>query len=192
MRVAWVFCTGLASLALAGCLRDPAVTSAGSVRSGAWWLATQTDRVTGETQPRATVTGLASNSYVDNPQPASLQMSCFDGKPLVRIGFEFKVGSDPNSVLGYRFDDKPGRDNVEGVRFLAMDRTVVIEEPAAVAQFVRDMRGSSTVYIRIRSITNGMSTVEFKIDGTEAAIDAAFRQCPVNENPPSAARRRVS
>jgi hypothetical protein len=185
-----------ASLALGGCItRDPYVTTAGETRSGEWRVATQPDRITGYPLPSARVTAMASNSYVDNPKPVVMQLTCFDGKPLVRFAFAFKIGSDANTSLGYRFDDKPGRDNISGARFLQEHRTVVIENKPDVLQFVADLRGSQSLYVRISSITQGRSTAEFKLDGSEAALDAAFAGCPLTPDPPPQAampRRRVS
>ena len=96
-------------------------------------------------------------------------------------------------MLGYRFDEKPGRDNIPGARFLQQHQTVVIEERADVAQFVADMRGAKSLYVRVRSITEGRSTAEFKLEGSEAALDAAFVGCPPTPDPPATSpRRRVS
>lgn len=185
------------ALALAGCFgRDAYVTSANEAKVGAWQISRQPDRITGAPLPSAFVPTMASNTYSDNPKPAGMQLTCFDGKPLVRFAFEFKIGSDVNTFLGYRFDEKPGRDSIPGARFLQEHRTVVIEEAADVAQFVADMRGSKLLYVRIRSITEGRTTAEFKLDGSEQAIQAAFADCPMKVPPQPATaiakRRRVS
>ena len=186
----------LLALTLGGCLaRDPYVTTANEVTSGAWRISRQPDRITGTTLPSASIATMASNAHSENPKPAHMQLTCFDGKPLVRFAFEFKVGSDVNSFLGYRFDDKPGRDSIPGARFLQEHRTVVIEDTADVAQFVGDMRGSRVLFIRIRSISDGRTTAEFKLDGSEAALQAAFADCPMTVPPPvatAAKRKRVS
>ena len=42
---------------------------------------------------------------------------CFEDRPMVRFAFDFKVGSNRNSTLGYRFDEKPGHET--SARFLA-------------------------------------------------------------------------
>ena len=125
----------------------------------------------------------ASNSFADYAQPASMQLTCFDGKPMVRFAFEFKVGTDPNSTLGYRFDEKPGHDNI-AARFLQEYRTVVIEDRAAVTTFANELATSGTLVIRIRSLAAGRTTAEFKLDGAPAAIEAAFAGCPLTAPPP--------
>ncbi|MES2752622.1 MAG: hypothetical protein V4661_14735 [Pseudomonadota bacterium] len=170
---------------LGGCAgRDPYVAAPASTPSGNWKIERQIDRITGVPVPAAiNVIDNASNSFADRPRPASMQLTCFDGKPLVRFAFEFKVGSDTNSILGYRFDEKPGRDNVGGVRFLQEHKTVVIEDRAAVATFVGDLNGSNTLLIRIRSLNAGRTTAEFKLDGSPAAIEAAFAGCPPTPPP---------
>lgn len=184
---------GLVGGLLGGCARDPYVTSDGEFTSGDWRISQQKDRVTGANLPSAALMAQASNTYNDFPKPSMMQMTCFDGKPLVRFSFEWKIGANANSTLGYRFDDKPGRDNVPGVRFLQDDRMVVIEETSDVVQFVNDLRGSRLLYLRIRSITQGRTSVEYKLDGSGAAVRAAFADCPLPAvAPASPATKRVS
>jgi len=186
----WFALPGIAA-ALAGCLgRDPYVTSANETQVGAWRISRQPDRVTGAPLPSAGIATMASNTYSDVPKPGHMQLTCFDGKPLVRFAFEFKIGSDVNTFLGYRFDEKPGRDSIPGARFLQEHRTVVIEEMSDVAQFVSDMRGSRVLYVRIRSITEGRTTAEFKLDGSEQALQAAFADCPMTAPQPVATTKR--
>ena len=180
-------------LALSGCSRDPYVTSAGEFTSGDWRISQQKDRITDNRLPSAALMAQASNTYIDFPKPSMMQLTCFDGKPLVRFAFEWKIGRDANSTLGYRFDDKPGRDNVAGVRFMQDDKMVVIEAPADVAQFVGDLRGSRLLYLRVRSITHGRTTAEYKLDGSDAAVQSAFADCPLPVVPPVAlAKKRMS
>ncbi|MDB5520797.1 MAG: hypothetical protein JWQ82_394 [Tardiphaga sp.] len=175
------------AMTLGGCVnRDPYVTSSGEVMSGEWRIARQLDRVTGAQLPSAGIIALASNTYEDYPKPSLMQLTCFDGKPLVRFAFGWKIGADVNTTLGYRFDDKPGRDNIDGVRFMQDERMVVIEETPAVVRFVNDLRGARVLYLRIRSITQGRTTAEYKLDGSEPAIQAAFADCPLPAPAPSA------
>jgi len=44
----------------------------------------------------------SSHSGEDYAKPAQLQLTCFERNPVVRFSFEFKIGSDKNSALGYR------------------------------------------------------------------------------------------
>jgi hypothetical protein len=166
------------ALMLCACLRDPYVSpTASTVPSGHWRIEQQADRVTGAPINSAYVTAMASNSGAAFTQPASLTLACFMDKPVVKIGFEFKVGTNLNSFLGYRFDEKPGHEI--GGRFLQNSSSVVIEDPAEVAQFVGELATSSVLYVRIRSLNAGRSTAEFKVDGAPAAIASALAGCPV-------------
>jgi hypothetical protein len=166
------------ALPFAGCARDPYVSTVTTVPAGSWRIERQTDRVTGKPVNSAFVnTRSSSNASVAFPHPATLQLSCFLDRPVVRFVFEFKIGTNLNSFLGYRFDEKPGHEI--GARFVQDSTAVMIEEPADVAQFVSDLTTSNTLYIRIRSLNAGRSSAEFKVDGAPEAIAAAFAGCPV-------------
>ena len=178
--VAWV----MLALLLGACSgRDPLVFSQQVKDSGNWQIEKTVDRVTGQPVASALLKTRASNSAVQFPQPAMMQLTCFDKTPLVRFSFEFKIGSDKNSILGYRFDEKPGRDNVES-RILIGYTVMVIEDPAEVYRFVQDLASSSTLVVRIRSLNAGRTVADFKLDGVQQAIEAGFAGCPVVEPPP--------
>jgi hypothetical protein len=176
--VRWIALAGMASLLSAGA--DPYVsTTANTVSSGEWKIERQADRVTGSAIASALLRTITSSHSQDAfAHPAQLQLTCFERNPVVRFSFEFKIGSDKNSALGYRFDDKPGRDNVES-RILIGYTVLVIEDKAAVAQFVDELVNSSTLYVRIRSLNSGRTTAEFRVAGAAAAVQAALAECPV-------------
>jgi hypothetical protein len=174
------------ALLLCACARDPYVSQAGAVPSGNWRIERQPDRVTGTAISSAfLVTRTSSSAAALYPQTASLQLSCFMDQPLIKFNFENKVGTNLNSFLGYRFDEKPGHEI--GARFLADSATVVIEDKAEVAQFVSELATSNVLYVRTRSLNAARTTAEFKLDGAPAAIDAAFAGCPVT--PPASPQR---
>jgi hypothetical protein len=173
----------LVVLSLGGCLRDSYVSTSSIVRSGDWRIERQYDRIANGPISSALLTTMASNSAVAFPQPAQLQLSCFINNPVVSFRFQFKVGTNYNSFIGYRFDEKPGHEI--GGHFMASAMTVAIEEPAEVAQFVSELASSDVLYIRIRSFSAGRTTAEFKVAGASAAIASAFATCPVK--PPAAA-----
>ena len=178
--VAWV----MLALLLGACSgRDPLVFSELNKESGNWTIEKTVDRVTGAEISSALLKTRASNSAVSFPQPAMMQLTCFDRTPLVRFSFEFKIGSDKNSILGYRFDEKPGRDNVES-RILIGYTVIVIEDPAEVYRFVQDLATSNNLVVRIRSLNAGRTVADFKLDGAQAAVEAGFAGCPVVEPPP--------
>jgi hypothetical protein len=183
----WLALVG-AVLLLGGCAaRDPYVVGATTVSSGEWKIERQVDRVTGNNITSASLfTRNSSHSAVDFAKPAHMQLICFEGKPVVRFSFDFKIGSDKNSMLGYRFDDKPGHDNVES-RVLIGYTVIVIEDKTAVAQFVDELLSSNQLYLRIRSLNAGRTTAEFRVGGAAAAVQAGFAECPVT--PPSGQKR---
>ena len=183
--VGWVGIV-VAGALLGGCARDPYVTGDGETRSGGWYIARQIDRVTDAELPSAAVFGYASNSFVTFPKASQFQITCFDGRPLVRFSFPFKIGNDRESVFGYRFDDRPGHANVEA-RIVKDRQIIVIEEPAALATFLSELPGSRTLYIRIRSLLAGRTSAEYVLEGSDAAINAAFANCPmpVPQAPPA-------
>ncbi len=170
---------GLAAPLGACATRDPFVTSANAIASGNWKIEQQADKITGAPLGSAQLTTTVSSNSADTKvRSAMLQLTCFDKTPVVRISFEFKVGSDKNTIVGYRFDDKPGRDNIES-RILSDHTIVVIEDGAEVKRFLADMPDASKLVIRIRSLNAGRTTAEFKLDGAPAAIEAAYKDCPV-------------
>ncbi|MBS0531032.1 MAG: hypothetical protein JSS22_16805 [Proteobacteria bacterium] len=175
--------------ALGGCARDPYVTASGETTSGNWQIAHQADRITGAELPSASIRAPASNTYVDFPKPSMMQITCFEKAPLVRFAFEFKIGPDKNTVLGYRFDDKPGHDNVES-RVLMGEGAIVIDKPAAVAQFINELGGARKLYVRIRSLNLGRTTAEYPLEGSATAMQAALAGCPLQAAEP--AKKRTS
>ena len=176
------------ALLLSACAgRDPYVSNAAAVPSGNWQIDRQVDRITGAPLSSAMLmTNRSSNSAVDFPHPAGLQLTCFKDEPIVRLSFDFKVGSNRNAFLGYRFDDKPGRE--VDARFLQNFTTVVIEEKADVAQFVSELATSEILYVRIRSLNFGRTTAEFRLNGAPAAIEAGYAGCSLSTDKPP--RRR--
>ncbi len=176
---------------LSACLTpDPYVANPATTTSGNWKIEKQIDRITGVPVPSAIlIIDNASNSFAEYAKLASMQLTCFEGKPMVRFAFEFKVGTDPNSFLGYRFDEKPGHDNI-AARFLQEYRTVVIEDRTAVTTFANELATSSVLVIRIRSLAAGRTTAEFKLDGAPAAIAAEFTGCPLPPPAPPQAEKK--
>lgn len=168
--------------------RDPYVTSANTTPSGNWKIERQTDRITGTPLASAQlVTETSSNSADPKVRPAMLQLTCFDQYPVVRLSFGFKVGTGQNTIVGYRFDQQPGHDNVPS-RIIGEHRIVMIEEKTEVARFVRELSQAGSLVVRIRSLNAGRTTAEFKLDGAAAAIEAAFAGCPVTAQPPPRSR----
>jgi hypothetical protein len=173
------------ALPLSGCLRDPYVSTSSVVTSGQWKIDRMTDRVAGAPISSASVTAMASNAAEPFPQLSFMQLSCFINSPVISFKFPFKVGSERNSFLGYRFDENPGHET--NARFVASASTVIIEDDKEVAEFARELATAKVLYIRIRSFNAGRTAAEFKVDGASAAIAAAYATCPVK--PPAPAQR---
>ena len=172
----------VAGVILGGCARDPFVTERDETYAGEWLISHQIDRITGAELPSAYVFAEASNSNVDFPRVSSLLLTCIDGAPLIRFAFDFKIGSNRNTVLGYRFDGKPGHDDV-GSRVVRGNQIIVIEDRAEIATFVSELAGAKTLYVRIRSINGGRTAVEYPLEGSTAAIRAAFSKCDMPKPP---------
>jgi hypothetical protein len=101
------------------------------------------------------------------------------------VGWGIRLCIDVNSILGYRFDDKPGHDNVPS-RILLSYNVIVIEDRNEVARFVSELATSKILAVRIRSINAGRTTAEFPVDGAKGAIDAVLPHCPPAAEPPRA------
>lgn len=172
----------LSASALAGCVTHSAV------RSGSWLIDQSPDHITGTPVGGAyTMAWGATNSANPSLYMASLQLTCFENRPIAKIAFQVKIGSDRNTSFGYRFDDKPGHDAVES-RVLLGSKVLVIEDAAALRPFVEELRDSRKLFVRIRSLNAGTSAVELHVDGAGPAIDAAYAACPL----PAPQGRRTS
>lgn len=166
------------NLVLSGCVtaRDPVVVSNAALKPiGNWRVERQIDRITGAPITSAFLTARSSHSSAPYPLQAVIQLSCFKGDPLVRFGFDVKVGSNRNSEFMYRFDTKPGREGE--ARFLQNFRNVVIEDKDEVVHFLKEMSKSELLYIRIRSLNAGRTSAEFRLNGAETAIETAIGDC---------------
>ena len=168
----------MALLTLSACAgaRDPAVAPGNTTQAGNWQIEKQIDRVTGVPLESALVVTSSSHSSEPFPKKATLQLACFNKKPLVRFSFETKVATTYSNEFGYRFDDRPGHQIAAG--FLGNDKVAVIENGADVAQFLDELKDARTLYLRIRSLGFGRTTAEFNVEGAAAAIAATTAHCP--------------
>lgn len=164
---------------LGGCV------TAATPDAGAWKIERGHDRILGKPAAFALLNARSTNVRQQDLrypyhqlQLGSLQLTCFDNAPVVRLEFNHRIGSNRTATLSYRFDDKPGRD--AQARFLPTYKIAVIENRGEVARFVEQLRLSNTLYVRIASHVAGSSTVEFQLKGASAAIDAVFQSCPVD------------
>ena len=137
----------------------------------------QTDRITGAPISSSALAAKSSRQHEVFPKSALLQLMCFKEGPVARFAFEVKVGSARNSEFGYRFDEKPGRQI--NPRFVDDYRSAIIDRPDELRAFIADLQTSQTLYVLIRSLNVGRTSVEFKLDGAQAAVAAAYASCPI-------------
>ena len=160
---------------------------------GEWKIEQRADRVADQPVQSAMLSTKSRNAKATNqnpakPQLASLQLLCFDGDPVVRLFFTHDVGSDRNSRLTYKFNDKPAvRPNA---RILQDFQTVMIEDQKDVAAFAGGLRDARTLDVTVSALISGQTIAEFNVEGGAAAIDASYKTCPVPAAPAPRVRGR--
>lgn len=185
MRILLSFCQALFLAACAGTAPQP---SANAPNAGLWKIDQRFDRITGQPAPTAMVGKPVVDPKTLVFHQALLQLMCFEGAPIVRFAFDFNIGSAKSTTLSYRFDDKPGHPNVKA-KFIGRDaKVIIIEERAAVAQFVEELATSNVLSVRIASLTRGRTNVDFPVAGAPAAIEASYAACPIGKDKPRAPR----
>jgi hypothetical protein len=165
-------------LCVTGCAgaRQAAVPSS---NTGLWKIDQRYDRITGTLAPTAMLRKQVVDPYTLVFHEAMLQLICFNGAPVVRFAFDFNIGSANSTTLSYRFDDKPGHPNVKAKLIGRGIKVLLIEERAAVAQFVNELATSNVLYLRIASMTAGRTNLDFRVTGAAAAIEASYAVCPI-------------
>jgi hypothetical protein len=167
-----------ATALLAACAGQNSFVNPGRVPVGQWTIERNIDRVTGAPVSNSILPTLrVVNGDNPFPPPAKMQLICFKERPAIFISFDFKIGSTRNAEVGYRFDEKPGHE--PRVRIVNDYKSLIIEDPKEVAQFVNEMTTSDTLYVRIRALNAARTSAEFKVAGAPAAIAAAYAGCPL-------------
>jgi hypothetical protein len=154
----------------------------GTPLAGEWKVEQRADRVADKPVQSAVLIARSRNANASvqspvTPQLASLQLLCFDGDPVVRFHFTVDVGSNRNSRLTYKVNNSPARR--PNARILQDFQTIMIEDKKDVAQFATDLRGARRLDVTVTALVNGMTVVDFNVEGAPAAIDAAFATCPL-------------
>lgn len=173
---------------LPGCLAGAAILLAacghsnyahpGLVPVGKWTIEQNIDPITNAPVSDSILPTMhVANSNVPFPPPAKMQLMCFKQRPTVFVSFGIKIGSSRNAEVGYRFDEKPGHEPT--VRIVDDYKSLIIEDPKEVAQFVNELATSDTLVLRIRSLNAGRTSAEFKVAGAPDAIAAAYVNCPL-------------
>jgi hypothetical protein len=149
----------------------------GSTQSvGNWRIERSIDRISGAPAARVYLEKKALNAQGKFDQ-AILQLACFDGRPIVRIGFSFRIGTNRNATVEYRFDANPGRKAYAEI--LTDHRTIVIEEKGELAQFVGELASAVVLLVRVISLSDPRTEVQFQVAGAQPAIEAAYAACPL-------------
>lgn len=172
----------VAAALLGGCALDPFVTILGETYTGYagnWLIEDNIDPITGTSVPSARILTIRSSSASLDlfAKPATMQLTCSGTDPVIKFAYDFRIGSSLNSIFGYRFDERPGRDTINA-RFLLHAKSVVIEDRATVAQFIKDMEGATKLVVRTRSFNAGRSVTEFDVSASVLPVQKAFAGCP--------------
>ncbi len=188
---------------LTGCSRDPFVndiyTRPTDNRFGNWRIDRQIDRITGKPISSAEMRAIkTSTSEEDNniyiARNALLELQCFRDVPTARFVFNYYIGTERNSTLGWRFDDKPGQEGE--ARILRDYKTLIIDQPGEMKTFLEQMVTSRILYVRIRSLNGPRTSAEFALEGSAEAVRSAFADCPFPEPepppPPRTKRKRTT
>ncbi len=142
--------TGLVLL-LASLLAACAAGGGGTVQSaGNWTIERNIDRITGAPAARVYVRTMVLNRRGELDWIV-LQLGCFDGKPIARIGFHARIGTQRNAIVQYRFDRNPGRQ--ASAEILTDHRTVVIEAKDELARFIGELATANVLLVRVASLT---------------------------------------
>lgn len=154
--------------------QSPAVERVQS--TGLWQLRPQVDRISGEQKTLANLmTPKARQQSHKRSITAGLSIFCSSGKPKVAILFVGLVSSRATVDFAYRIDSNPGRQLV--VHASSDRRGLELTDERHVAEFLRQLRPSSTLFVRVDSPRIGLSEAEFSTASAAAAIDAALGKC---------------
>jgi hypothetical protein len=178
------FALGLCALGLCACASGNIGTPLAG--GGEWKIEQRADRIADQPVQSAMLATRSRNANVTkqnptNPQMASLQLLCFDGDPVVRFHFSHDVGSDRNSRLSYKLNNKPAVK--PNARILQDFQTVMIEDKKDVAVFAAGLRDAKTLDITVTGLINGYTVAEFNVEGGAAAVEASYKTCPVPAAP---------
>ncbi|NWG23466.1 MAG: hypothetical protein HXY30_03440 [Pseudorhodoplanes sp.] len=180
MRVASIIVLALSVAACAtgdGALTTAAAPPSDKPDTGQWKFERRVDPITREPAAVAYLEVSKFDTRAFRTEAGQLQLMCFRNKPVVRLRFTLKVGSDKTAALAYRFDEKPGRDIK--ARFFARQKAIVVEDDAEVANFAADLATSETLYLRVSSLTASSFSAKFPVHGGSHAIAQAYADCPL-------------
>jgi hypothetical protein len=152
----------------------------GSTQSaGHWNIERRIDRISGTPTARVYVRKMVLNRRGELDWE-TFQIGCFNGRPIARVAFHARVGTNRNAIFEYRFDANPGHKPYAEI--LTDHRTVVIEEKGELARFLGELATANVLLVRVSSLTGPPTEVVFQVAGAPAAIEAAYAACPVERS----------
>jgi hypothetical protein len=172
----------LLALSLCGCGADGSTGPS----AGNWAIGQQIDRISGSRATRAQLSAFTVSGNRQHMGLAYISLLCFDGKPIVRLSYPFRVGANSSAIVEYRFDKNPGRKAT--VRFMPDFRTIVIDDRAEVAQVAEGLATSAVLYVRVSSLHVGRAEAEFRVPGGGVATEATYAECPLRRTSGTAGR----
>lgn len=110
-----------------------------------------------------------------------LQFLCFKTRPVIRLAFNLRVGSDKTAALACRFDQNPER--YAKAKFFAQEKFIVIDDGKEVADFSNQLQSAQSLFLRVTRLRGGSFTAKFPVHGAQHAIDTAFAECPIAHKP---------
>jgi hypothetical protein len=153
--------------------------------SGNWKIERRIDRISGAPAARVYLQKMVLDAR-GQFQTATLQLGCFNDRPIVHLAFNFRIGTQKNAIVEYRFDANPGRR--ASAEILSDHRTLVIDARDELAQFVGELATSSLLIVRVVSLTDPRTEVQFHTAGAQPAIEAAYANCPLQPTATAAGR----
>lgn len=171
----------LLSLYLGACAQDLARTEPGPQKpdTGQWQFERRHDPVSGSEVTTAWLSISRFHILSGNFYEGEVQLMCFRTRPVIRLHFNMRIGSDRTAALAYRFDENPGR--FPKAKFFARERLIVIDDKKEVSEFVDQLQSAQTLLLRITRLRAGTFTAKFPVHGASHAIEVAFAECPVTE-----------
>ena len=158
----------------------------GDSGTGNWRIERVADPVsrTGQ-QPSASLPSRSWHSKYTLPRSVSMQLTCAKTQPQVRFAFDIRVGSNRSATMEYGFDDRPMQE--VKVRFRQESTMAVMDDDDEVAELLGGLTASRVLHLRIKSLTLGVTTADFRLEGGASAMAVALMSCP----PPQATAQRA-
>lgn len=147
---------------------------------GKWRLEHRNDPVSGAQVATASL-HISRYQFLAGTYEGELQLMCFKNRPVIRLVFNLRIGSDKTTALAYRIDENPGR--YVNSKFFARERTIVIDNKNEVADFASQLQSAQSLFLRVTRLRAGTFTAKFPVHGASHAMEAAFADCPVTDKP---------